>query len=142
MQQEVAQRLTAHPGTKAYGRLSILGQYCWDMAMLFSVPRRCFFPPPAVDSACVRFIPRTAPPVVVASEARFFELVKAAFAQRRKTLVNCLSTERSLGISRREVEEAVAALGLPSAVRGETLSLEQFAALANLVSDTFGPKSV
>ena len=132
LQQEVARRLTARPGTNAYGRLSLLGHYCWQMELLFAVPRGSFFPPPEVDSACVRLIPRPAPPVAVASEPRLFALVKAAFAQRRKTLVNCLAADRSLGITRREAEAAVEALGLPPAARGETLSLEQFAALANL----------
>ena len=142
MQQEVARRLTARPGTKAYGRLSLLGQYCWQMELVFAVPRGVFFPPPEVDSACVRLIPRPTPAVAVASEPRLFALVKAAFAQRRKTLVNCLAADLSLGIARREAEAAVEVVGLPPTVRGETLSLEQFAALANLLgSGTFGPKS-
>ena len=84
----------------------------------------------------MRFIPRTIPPVAVTSEARLFELVKAAFAQRRKTLVNCLTADRSLGIGRREAEAAVDALGLPPTVRGETLSLQQFATLTKVLDDT------
>lgn len=131
VQEEVAQRLAAAPGTKAYGRLTLLAQHGWDVTLLFAVPRRAFFPPPAVDSRCVQLVPRTLQAVRVADERLFFDLVKRAFAHRRKTLVNCLSGRG--GMPRAEAEALVAALGLPAAVRGEALSLEQFAALANLI---------
>ena len=133
LQQEVAQRLAAAPGTKAYGRLSVLGQYGWEIAPLFLVPRSAFFPQPDVDSSCLQLTSRVRSPVTVRDEARFFEVVKAAFAQRRKTLVNCLSVAPALGVSRTRAEDAVSALDLPRAVRGEALSLEQFAALATLL---------
>ncbi|MBI2104731.1 MAG: ribosomal RNA small subunit methyltransferase A [Candidatus Omnitrophica bacterium] len=131
IQEEVAQRLLASPGTKAYGRLTLLGQYCWDIRPLLDIPRRAFFPQPAVDSRCVELTPKTRGAVRVADERLFFDLVKRAFAHRRKTLVNCLSGPG--GLPRAEAETLVAALGLPPAVRGETLSLAQFAALANLL---------
>ncbi|MBI3330487.1 MAG: ribosomal RNA small subunit methyltransferase A [Candidatus Omnitrophica bacterium] len=131
LQEEVAQRLTAAPGTKAYGRLTLLGQYCWDITPLLAVPRRAFFPQPAVDSQCVQLLPKSTQAVRVAEERLFFGLVKRAFAHRRKTLVNCLCGPG--GMPRAEAETLVAALGLPASVRGEALSLEQFAALANLV---------
>lgn len=133
LQQEVAQRLIARPGTKAYGRLSVLSQYCWDVKTLLAVPRNAFFPPPTVDSACLRFTPWGTPRVTLRDEPAFFALVKAAFGHRRKTLVNCLI---SAGIVRRPAAEALLrALRLPPSVRGEALSLEQFAALADALGN-------
>ena len=133
VQDEVARRLAATPGTKAYGRLSVLAQYGWDLAVLFRVSRRAFFPSPQVDSACVRFSRRSKPPIGVEQEARFFDVVKAAFAHRRKTLVNSVSRDERLGLTRARAEALVRELGLPVAVRGETLTLQQFARLANLL---------
>ena len=131
LQREVAQRLLAHPGEKAYGRLSVLAQYYWEVTRLLKVPRGAFFPQPDVDSSCVQLAGRLRPPVQVASESTFFALVKAAFSQRRKTLVNCLSQGREAGMGRKEAERVLLEQGLPTAVRGESLSLDQFAALAN-----------
>ena len=144
LQAEVADRLLAQPGTKAYGRLSVLGQYCWDITAVLTVPRSGFFPQPEVDSRCLRLLPQPHSFVRVGDEAVFFEVVKRAFAHRRKTLVNCLSeaartsTEPSSSkilfcVSRAEAETMVTALGLPASVRGEMLSLAQFAALADLL---------
>ncbi len=134
IQEEVAQRFVAKPGAKTYGRLSVLGQYCWEIRMLFRVPRSAFFPQPAVDSSCVEFTARPQPAVRVDDEAVFFRVVKAAFAQRRKTLVNCLSAEHDQLVDRAEAEALVRHLDLPETVRGETLSLDQFAALANALA--------
>ncbi len=131
MQKEVAQRLLAKPGIKAYGRLSVLGQYGWQISHELAIPRRAFYPQPAVDSVCVRLGRRPDPPVDVADEAGFFALVKTAFAQRRKTLVNCLTRAGPWRMSRAQAEEAVWALGLPGTVRGEALTLPQLARLAN-----------
>lgn len=142
MQREVAQRLMARPGTKAYGRLSVLATYCWSLQPLLAISRRAFFPSPEVDSLCVRLTPHARPPVKTVSEARLFALVKAAFATRRKTLINSLSREATREMPRARVEAALRQLDLPLTVRGEALSLEQFAALADMVSDTFSPKSV
>ena len=128
IQREVADRLLAAPGTRAYGRLSVLTRYCWEVRRVLNIPRGAFVPPPAVESACVRLDARATPPVAV-DEARFFELVKAAFAQRRKTLVNCLLAHRAFGLSRSQAEAAVLAVGLPATVRGEICTLEHFAAL-------------
>ena len=137
VQEEVAQRLLAKPGTKSYGRLSILVQYGWEVSRLLAVPRRAFFPQPRVDSSCVRFIRRGSPPAILANEPLFFAIVKAAFSHRRKTLVNCLTSEPSLRIARPQAEALLRRVGLPASVRGETLSLAQFAALANaLVRET------
>lgn len=128
VQAEVAKRLVARPGTKAYGRLSVLCQYTWQATLRFPIPRSAFFPSPAVESCCVQLVPGPSPRVRVNDEQLFFRLVKAAFSHRRKTLLNCL---REWG-ARRELERSLTALGLPASVRGEALSLEQFAVLANL----------
>jgi len=139
MQEEVAQRLLATPGTKSYGRLSLLVQYGWDASRLLAVPRRAFFPQPRVDSSCVQLIRRGSPPAVLVDEPLFFALVKAAFSHRRKTLVNCLTSEPSLRIARPQAEVLLQRVGLPATVRGEALSLEQFAALANAMADKPSP---
>ena len=129
VQQEVADRLTARAGTKAYGRLSILVQYRWQVAQRAKIPRRVFFPQPAVDSAWVELAARRAPAVRVDDETLFFELVRTAFSQRRKTLVNCLLGWRDL--SREQIQACLRTVELPASVRGEAVSLEGFAALAN-----------
>ena len=134
LQDEVALRLLARPGTKAYGRLSILAQYCWEVTSLLSVPRRAFFPQPEVGSRCIRLMPRERTAVQVRDEAMFFDVVKRAFAHRRKTLVNCLSD--SDAFSRVQAEAAVGALGHPASIRGEALTLEQFASLASALASS------
>jgi len=139
VQEEVAQRLLAKPGTKSYGRLSLLVQYSWDASRLLAVPRRAFFPQPRVDSSCVQLIRRGRPPAILANEPLFFALVKAAFSHRRKTLVNCLTSEPSLRIARPQAELLLRRVGLPATVRGETLSLAQFASLANAMAGEPSP---
>jgi len=133
IQQEVARRLVAAPGSRAYGRLSVLAQYGWRVSELFRIPRAAFFPSPAVDSSCVELVPHPQPPVQVRDEAELFAVVKAAFAQRRKTLVNCLQAASALGLTRSQAASAVRALGLPGSVRGEQLSIEQFATLTSAI---------
>jgi len=132
LQREVAQRLVAGPGTKAYGRLSVLCQFSWKVSELLRVPRQAFFPQPKVDSTWVRFAPRTRGPIMVENESLFFALVKAAFSHRRKTLGNCL--ESSGLLSRTEAAAWLARRRLPAGIRGERLSLTQFADLANELS--------
>jgi len=131
LQQEVAARLRAKPGTKAYGRLSVLGQYGWDITAVMDVPRSAFFPQPEVDSTCLHLRPREHPEVAVADEAAYFDVVKSAFGHRRKTLANCLRESGGRRMSRSQVEALLRGLKLPVSVRGEELSLEQFAALSN-----------
>ena len=131
LQAEVADRLTAKPGTKAYGRLSVLGQYGWNIETVMSIPRSAFFPQPEVDSACLRLQPRSQPPVAVVNEPLMFEVVKAAFSHRRKTLVNCLSAHEPRLMDRAQAEALLGEVGLPIAVRGEQLSLDQFAQLTS-----------
>ena len=134
VQHEVAQRLIAKPETKAYGRLSVLGQYCWELSVLLSVPRSAFFPQPDVESSCLQLQARTQPRVLVKDEVVFFDVVKAAFSQRRKTLANCLRAATSSQVRRVPPESLLKEIGLPATIRGETLSLEQFAALANALA--------
>lgn len=133
IQREVARRLAAKPGTKAYGRLTVLAQYCWKVVERLTIPRSAFFPQPDVDSACVELIPHPRLRVTVLDEAHFFTLVKAAFSQRRKTLVNCVMSEPALRVSHHDAEVLLRRQGLPSDIRGERLSLEQFAALSNML---------
>jgi len=130
VQREVGERLLAKPGTKAYGRLSVLGQHCWEMSKVLAVPRGAFYPQPEVDSVCLKLTRHAGDSPKSVDEPLFFAVVKAAFATRRKTLVKCLAEADGLGLTRAAAQKAVRALGLPAAVRGEQLSLEQFAALA------------
>lgn len=129
VQREVAQRLRASPGTKAYGRLSVLAQYRFDVALVWRIPRTAFFPEPAVDSSWVALTPRTHPAAHVADEALFFGVVRAAFAQRRKMLSNCLELVAERAVAAPVAHEAIRQAGLPARVRGEDLSLEAFARL-------------
>lgn len=126
LQREVADRLTAAPGTKAYGVLSILVRLFAETAPLFDVPRHSFFPVPRVDSRVVRIVFQAGPRVPVADHAVFRRIVKAAFNQRRKTLRNAL---RPLGAA--DLAAVGARAGIDLQRRGETLALEEFAALAN-----------
>ena len=130
IQREVAQRITARPGTKDYGVLSVLMQYHTEPEILFDVPPECFLPAPKVTSAVIRCRTRPAPAVDPAcGEAFFFRTVKAAFALRRKTLCNSLASVFPL--SKEELAGVTAACALEPAVRGEALGLEEFARLAD-----------
>lgn len=131
MQKEVAERINAQPGSKAYGSLSILTQYYSQPRLEKIVPRTVFVPPPNVDSAIVSLTPRTTPPVKVLDEAFFFRVVKACFHQRRKTLYNNL-IHALLGKENREVlTRILEELKLDGTRRGETLTIEEFARLTN-----------
>lgn len=130
IQKEVAQRICAKPGTGDYGAFSLLCQYYADCELLFEVPKECFLPAPKVTSAVVRMELRSEPPVQVASKALLFRTIRASFSQRRKKLLNGLSTGFK-ELSKEQLKEAIAACGFPETVRGETLGLEEFAALAN-----------
>ncbi|MGI6151535.1 MAG: 16S rRNA (adenine(1518)-N(6)/adenine(1519)-N(6))-dimethyltransferase RsmA [Christensenellales bacterium] len=129
IQKEVAERMAAAPKTKSYGSLSIAVQYYTDVSVVLNVPRGCFLPSPGVDSVVVRLNKRP-PKVDVPSEEDFFRITRAAFAMRRKTLANNLSV--GLGISKERAEALIKAANLPENVRGEELSLEQFAQIARV----------
>ncbi len=129
IQKEVAQRICARPGSKDYGAFSIYCQYYTAPELLFEVPPDCFIPAPKVTSAVVQLVPRPAP-AEVDDPDHFFRVVKAAFALRRKTLVNSLLASLSGQLSREEISMAVEQCGLPPDVRGERLSIPQFAQLS------------
>lgn len=130
VQKEVAERMTAVPGGKEYGALSVAVQYYTQPRMVVAVPPRSFIPAPEVESAVVCCDVRDKPPVE-ADEALFFRVVKAAFAQRRKTLANALKTT---GLPLQTLQAALERAGLDGKRRGETLSLAEFAAVANGIS--------
>ena len=130
VQKEVAQRICAAPATGDYSAFSVFCRYYAEPEILFEVPPDCFVPRPKVTSAVVKLTVRAAPPCEIADEAVFFRVVRGAFAQRRKTLVNSLSSvcgEKSKAEWSRLLREC----GFSDTVRGETLSIEQFAAIAN-----------
>lgn len=136
IQKEVAQRICARPGTADYGAFSLLMQYYTEPEMLFTVPNTCFLPMPKVTSAVIRCITREKPPVSVQSEAMLWRTVKAGFALRRKTLVNSLQTGFSL--PKPELTRIITDCGLPADIRGERLSLEDYARLAKALSAAIG----
>lgn len=134
LQKEVAQRLLALPKTKAYGRLSLLCQYTWEATPLFDIPAEAFFPKPKVDSCGVRLTQRRQPPILLEDESLFFQLVQAAFSQRRKTLINCLKGGLFAKYPRSLLQSLFKELGLSPNIRGEALSLEEFGKLANTLA--------
>lgn len=133
VQKEVADRMRVGPGTKDYGALSLAVQYYARPEIVTRVPAGCFMPKPNVDSTVIRLVRYEKPPVEVEDEAWLFAVIRASFNQRRKTLVNGLGNAGYPGIGRHQVEEALSAMGLLSTVRGETLTLKQFAELSNLL---------
>jgi 16S rRNA (adenine1518-N6/adenine1519-N6)-dimethyltransferase len=131
VQREVALRICASPGTADYGAFTVFVRYYAEPSILFDVPPGAFIPQPKVTSAVVTMNMRPSPPECISDEAMFFRVVRAAFAQRRKTLVNSLETAFGGTLTKDALREAVTACGHDPAVRGETLSLEGFAALAD-----------
>lgn len=130
VQKEVAERLCAKPGTSAYGAFSVFMQYYTEPELLFEVPKECFEPMPKVTSAVLRAVTREKPPVEVADEAFFFKTVYAAFALRRKTLVNSLMTVFGTQFTKEELTKRIVDCGLDASVRGEKLGLAEYAALS------------
>jgi 16S rRNA (adenine1518-N6/adenine1519-N6)-dimethyltransferase len=128
VQKEVAERMVAKPGGKEYGALSVAVQYYTEPSIVQDVPPASFMPPPAVDSAVIRCVVRSEPPVQITDEKLFFRVVKAAFGQRRKTLSNALKTT---GMGAGTVAAVLTAAGIDGVRRGETLSLQEFAAVTN-----------
>lgn len=132
MQKEVADRISAKPGTKAYGSLSIAVQYYMQAEIAMIVPKTVFMPQPNVDSAVLRLIRHDTPPVQVKDEDFFFTVTKAAFAQRRKTLLNNLQSQLPNGKARKEeILVALEEAGIEPTRRGETLSIEEFGKLSD-----------
>lgn len=133
VQKEVADRMQVGPGTKDYGALSLAVQYYAKPEIVANVPPNCFIPRPNVGSAVIRLTRHEKPPVDVDDEQKLFAIIRASFNQRRKTLVNGLGNAQNLSFSKEHVAEALSRMGLPATVRGEALTLEQFARLSNLL---------
>ena len=132
IQKEVAQRICAAPGSPDCGAFSLFCQYHAECSLLFEVPPECFLPAPKVTSAVIQLVPRPAPPVD-ADPGQLFRLIKAAFAQRRKTLLNGLSAAYGSRFSKEQLRRFIIDSGLPESVRGERLSLDDFARLTKFL---------
>lgn len=131
VQKEVAERICAPAGSPDYSAFSIYVQYHADARILFDVPRDCFMPQPKVDSAVIRLTPRSQPPVEVMDETLYFAIVRAAFNQRRKTLVNAVGPAFGGKFDKAQLTELVTFCGLDARIRGEKLSLADYARLTN-----------
>ena len=132
IQREVAQRICAANNTADYGAFTVFCQWYTETELLFNVPPSCFIPQPKVTSSVIRMTRRAAPPVNVKDEALMFRVVRAAFNQRRKTLVNALSS--GLGLDKAFPEKILQSCGFDLRIRGETLSIEQFAQISNEIT--------
>jgi 16S rRNA (adenine1518-N6/adenine1519-N6)-dimethyltransferase len=138
LQKEVGDRISAQPGTKAYGSLSIAIQYYTEAEMVMTVPKTVFMPQPNVDSAVIRLTKREKPPVEVISEDFFFTVTRSSFAQRRKTILNNLSSQLPQGKEKKDmILEALSAAGIEPTRRGETLSIQEFGRLSDALYPNF-----
>lgn len=135
VQKEVADRMQVGPGTKDYGALSLAVQYYAEPYIVANVPPNCFMPRPSVGSAVIRLTRHQEMPVQVKDEQLMFKLIRASFNQRRKTLANGLKNSSELNLSKEVIEQAIEQLGKGASIRGEALTLEEFARLANIISD-------
>ncbi|MDE7324662.1 MAG: 16S rRNA (adenine(1518)-N(6)/adenine(1519)-N(6))-dimethyltransferase RsmA [Lachnospiraceae bacterium] len=133
VQKEVAERMQVGPGTKDYGALSLAVQYYAKPEIMLTVPAECFMPRPNVDSSVIKLTRYEIPPVSVSDEKWMFDIIRASFNQRRKTLVNGLVNAPGLNLTKENVLSALENLGLSTTIRGETLTLEQFASLADML---------
>ena len=138
VQKEVADRMQVGPGTKDYGALSLAVQYYAKPQILLNVPASCFMPRPNVDSAVIQLTRYEKPPVEVADEHLMFRLIRASFNQRRKTMTNSVRNSPELSVSKEQMAAALEKCGLSATVRGEALTLAQFAELANVLSEDTG----
>lgn len=134
VQKEVAERMQAKPGTKDYGGLSLAVQYYAEPKIVANVPPNCFMPRPNVGSAVVRLERFGRPPVEVTDERFMFTLIRAAFNKRRKMLVNALAGTGDTALTKENVAEALVRLNIPETIRGEKLTLTEFAGLSNILS--------
>lgn len=133
VQKEVADRMQVGPGTKDYGALSLAVQYYAKPEIVANVPPNCFIPRPNVGSAVIRLTRYEKPPVIVEDEKKMFAIIRASFNQRRKTLVNGLTNAAELHISKDRITQVLEEMQLSPTIRGEALTLEQFAELSNLL---------
>lgn len=133
VQKEVAARMKSGPGSKDYGALSLAVQYYAEPYIVANVPCNCFMPRPNVDSAVIRLTRYEEPPVQVKDEKMLFKIIRASFNQRRKTLQNGLNNSSELNFTKDQIAAAIAEAGFPPSVRGEALTLEQFAKLTDIL---------
>ncbi|MDD6156721.1 MAG: 16S rRNA (adenine(1518)-N(6)/adenine(1519)-N(6))-dimethyltransferase RsmA [Lachnospiraceae bacterium] len=133
VQKEVADRMQVGPGTKDYGALSLAVQYYAKPEIVLNVPPSCFMPQPKVGSAVIRLTRHEKVPVDVNNEKLMFQIIRASFNQRRKTLANGLNNFPRISLGKEQIQECIEELGVPVTVRGEALTLEQFAALSNII---------
>lgn len=133
VQKEVADRMQAKPGTKDYGALSLAVQYYAKPYIVANVPPNCFMPRPKVGSAVIRLTRYKESPIQVSNETLLFQLIRASFNQRRKTLQNGINNYSELNFSKEQVQKALEEIGVSASVRGEALTLEQFALLSNIL---------
>jgi 16S rRNA (adenine1518-N6/adenine1519-N6)-dimethyltransferase len=138
VQKEVADRMRMGPGTKDYGALSLAVQYYAEPYLVANVPPNCFMPRPNVGSAVIKLTVHEETPVTVRDEQLMFRLIRASFNQRRKTLANGLKNSPELNYSKEQIEEAIEKLGTSPSIRGEALTLEQFARLADILLELEG----
>ncbi|NLK97931.1 MAG: 16S rRNA (adenine(1518)-N(6)/adenine(1519)-N(6))-dimethyltransferase RsmA [Epulopiscium sp.] len=136
VQKEVAQRLAASPGSKDYGTISVAVQYYSKPCLIANVPHNCFIPRPNVDSAVIHLEVLNEPTVSVKDEELFFKIIKAAFSQRRKTLINCLFNQNTVSISKEEMAVLLKEIGLEENIRGEMLSIYDFAKLTDALIES------
>ncbi len=134
IQKEVADRMMAKPGGKDYGALSVAVQYYSKPSVVTDVPPHCFIPQPGVVSTVVRLDIHKTAPVTLKDQALFFKVVRAAFAQRRKTLINAMFNAGAFNLSKEQLKELLVKIGIGENQRGETLSIEQFAELSNMIA--------
>ena len=135
VQKEVAERMQAGPGTKDYGALSLAVQYYAQTYIAANVPPNCFIPRPKVGSAVIRLTRYETPPVLVKNEKLMFQLIRASFNQRRKTLQNGIANSAELSYTKLQVEKALEKMGLAANVRGESLTLAEFAGLSDIIAE-------
>lgn len=138
VQKEVADRMRMGPGTKDYGALSLAVQYYAEPYLVANVPQNCFMPRPKIGSAVIKLTVHEKPPVTVRDEKLMFRLIRASFNQRRKTLANGLNNSPELHYSKEQIAEAIEKLGTSPSVRGEALTLEQFARLSDILLELEG----
>ncbi len=138
VQKEVADRMRMGPGTKDYGALSLAVQYYAEPYLVANVPQNCFMPRPKIGSAVIKLTVHEKPPVTVRDEKLMFQLIRASFNQRRKTLANGLNNSPELHYSKEQIAQAIETMELSPSVRGEALTLEQFAKLADVLLELEG----
>lgn len=135
VQKEVADRMASGPGSKQYGAITVAMKYYCDTYLVANVPQNCFMPRPNVDSAVIKLTLHQEPIVDINDEEQLLKIIKAAFSQRRKTLLNTLASNGNLGLSKEEIKNILDESGIGASTRGETLSLDDYAMLSNFIDN-------